>query len=623
MVILPPVEEDPALNRNYIFYWNSCALDLNRITHSLGGPQGGPPLSARILGVLHIAMHDAYFGVKPSRKFSTYLSTSATADPEYRLPATDGDETDPVMSVSAAAVTILQYHYTMPALRVAATTTNALSNLIDDYIENFPETWDALSPSYRYGVEVAKIIINLIANKPTDVGVDQGAYRPSPGPFGYDDDQGGGGRKTGLYRFDDDPTHPVRLVPIDPNQPELGVEPRKIYHGPFYGMTAKRIAVQFFVNGDPNAGIDQHILADPPVGFSISDNGEYNDAVRDIVAMGGTPEANATKRRPDQRVGAYFWAYDGTNLIGTPPRLYDQILRKVAWQRRPYPRPTTADEVAANDADFIRVFALANAAMADAGIFAWQEKYCFEFWRPLSGVREGLGPYTDPFFLSLGAPETNSNQISFKPPFPAYPSGHATFGAATFQAMRLYYKARDNLPFAADEEDNISFTFVSDEMNGVNRDLRQPYDPTRPIEDQVGTVRTRVERNFPSLWHAIFDNALSRIWLGVHWRFDAAAAQDILLPPPSTQPVGTSLYKVNSDGATAYMDPNDIKYKTLGKRGDREGLFPIGGVGLGIGIANDIFGSGLKPTPKEKQPDGRHKCTKPPVKPTMTTQVKK
>lgn len=153
------------------------------------------------------------------------------------------------------------------------------------------------------------------------------------------------------------------------------------------------------------------------------------------------------------------------------------------------------------------------------------------------------------------------------------------------------------MSFAPDEADNIGFELVSDELNGINRDLRQPYDPNVPITDQLGTVRTRVVRKYPSLWAAIFDCGISRIYLGVHWRFDAFASNDVLASPTP-----------NPDGTTAYKPPANIKYQTLGTRADRPGqLFPVGGVPLGIGIANDIFGGNLKPTPVELQPSGRNK----------------
>lgn len=177
-------------------------------------------------------------------------------------------------------------------------------------------------------------------------------------------------------------------------------------------------------------------------------------------------------------------------------------------------------------------------------------------------------------------------------------SGHATFGGACFQAMRLYYRQRDNLAFAPDEADNIGFDFVSDELNGINRDLRQEYDPTLPITEQVGTVRTRVVRHFPSLWAAMFDNSISRVRLGVHWRFDAFASSDVLA---SEMP--------DSEGMTVYKSPANIKYQTLRPRGDRPGqLFPVGGTPLGIDVANDVFQGNLKPTPASLQPSGRNRA---------------
>ncbi|MCJ1253452.1 hypothetical protein MMC24_001263 [Lignoscripta atroalba] len=577
MVILPPSEEPPEYNSNYIFYWNDVALKLNQLTHTLGGPQTGPPLSARALGILHLAINDAYFAIRPDPAglATTYL-TKDSPNPAYSLPDLR-DATDPRLAVAGAAVTVLQQLYTRPDASIAVASTEQLRQFISQSVDGFPDLV-ALSSSYQFGINVGNAILGLLELRPDDPRVNQGAYRPRPG----------------RYRFNDDPTNPVRLIPVNPNDPNGPKRPVRIYLQPFYGMTAPRFAVQMTADGTPSGPPIEHIIADPPVGFGANNTMEYNFSLQDIVRMGGQPALNSTRRRPDQSAGGYFWAYDGSNLIGTPPRLYNQVLRKIAWEKKPA-GPISEE----TNADFARLFALANASMADAGIFAWQEKWRFEFWRPLTGVRDDGGPLGDPFWLTFGTPETNTNNIPFKPPFPAYPSGHATFGGAVFQAARLYYKRRDNLSFAPDEPDNIAFDFVSDELNGINRDLRQPYDPSRPITDQPGTVRTRVTRHFPSLWAAINENALSRIWLGVHWQFDAYSPQDGL--HPSTD--GNNLYQLEADGTTAYKDPADIRYDSTGVRVDRPGqLFPIGGVPLGLGIANDIFGGNLKPTPPNLQP---------------------
>jgi hypothetical protein len=151
--------------------------------------------------------------------------------------------------------------------------------------------------------------------------------------------------------------------------------------------------------------------------------------------------------------------------------------------------------------------------MAEAGSAVWDSKFFYDFWRPVTGIREadaGTGPtgagdgnpatVGDPGFSPLGAPASNiSNGRNFTPPFPAYPSGHAGFGGALFQTLRNFYGT-----------DHIKFTFVSDEFNGVTRDAS-------------GNVRPLIPRTFKSLSQAEEENGQSRIYLGIHWAFDKTA----------------------------------------------------------------------------------------------------
>jgi hypothetical protein len=159
--------------------------------------------------------------------------------------------------------------------------------------------------------------------------------------------------------------------------------------------------------------------------------------------------------------------------------------------------------------ELARLLALVNVAMADAGIAIWESKYHYQYWRPVTGIREadertgptGRGdgnPATvgDTTYLPLGAPASNLAGPNFTPPFPAYPSGHAGFGGAVFEMLRNFYRT-----------DRIRFTFISDEFNGVTR-------------DNNGTVRPVVERSFTSLSEAEEENGQSRIYLGIHWAFD-------------------------------------------------------------------------------------------------------
>jgi hypothetical protein len=87
--------------------------------------------------------------------------------------------------------------------------------------------------------------------------------------------------------------------------------------------------------------------------------------------------------------------------------------------------------------EIARLFALVNVAMADAAIASWDSKYFYQFWRPVTAIR--AQSQSDRNFYPLGAPATNTAGPNFTPPFPAYTSGHATFGGALFQILRKFW----------------------------------------------------------------------------------------------------------------------------------------------------------------------------------------
>ena len=234
---------------------------------------------------------------------------------------------------------------------------------------------------------------------------------------------------------------------------------------------------------------DQFRVAPPPALDSL----EYTNAFYEVKLLGGDGIVTPTVRTEDQTMTGIYWGYDGTPGLGTPPRLYNQITVQIA------------DQMSSNAVDLARLLALVNVAMADAGIAIWESKYYYQFWRPVTGIREAgptgagdgnLATIEDPTFTPLGAQASNLDGPNFTPPFPAYPSGHAGFGAALFQILRNFYGT-----------DDIAFTFVSDEFNGMTRDNK-------------GNVRPLVPRSFSSLSEAEEENGQSRIYLGIHWAFD-------------------------------------------------------------------------------------------------------
>ena len=223
----------------------------------------------------------------------------------------------------------------------------------------------------------------------------------------------------------------------------------------------------------------------------------YATAFNEVKKVGGDGIVTPTLRTEEQTDIGIYWAYDGTPSLCAPPRLYNQIAVQIA------------DQMGSDATELSRLLALVNMAMADAAIAIWESKYYYDFWRPVTGIREadtGTGPtgegdgnaatLGDPTFRPLGAPASNLNGPNFTPPFPAYPSGHAGFGGALFQTLRKFFR-----------QDHIAFTFVSDEFNGLTRDSN-------------GNVRPLIPRSFKSLSEAEEENGQSRIYLGIHWAFD-------------------------------------------------------------------------------------------------------
>jgi hypothetical protein len=209
----------------------------------------------------------------------------------------------------------------------------------------------------------------------------------------------------------------------------------------------------------------------PPAPPALA-SADYTAAFNEVKELGSK---NSATRTAEQTQIGIFWGYDRRGL-GPPPILYNNILQVIAAQQG-----NTMVENA-------RLFALANIAMADAGIVSWDAKYVYNFWRPITAIWEADtdgNPDTiaDLLWEPLGAPG-GGVVPDFTPPFPAYTSGHATFGGAVFRILADYYGT-----------DLMDFTIGSDELPGVTR-------------------------SFHSFSEAAEENGQSRIYLGIHWSFD-------------------------------------------------------------------------------------------------------
>ena len=427
---------------------NTLSLQLVADDFSNGhrASQNGPTKTSRALAIIHLAGHDAYAMV--TRAFDPQL---AGLPP---LPAGSGtDDAAGRVALIAAGCRAAEHLYpdfggTIAAARSAA-------------------TLGADPALLAYGVLVGEAWLVARLNDGSDAVQEDTTYQSGPGHH--------------------------RPDPYIPMQKTLGrawgdVEP----------------FVLASVAGDADLG--------PPPGLNTQEYALAYDQVFDNGTIQLT-ERDASSRH--MAAVGLFWGYDGSNLLGTPPRLYNQIVKAIP-------------EVAGLSHPLrVRLLTAVNAAMADAGIAAWYWKYQYDLWRPIVGIREadaGWGPTGlgdgntfrnrpgDPFWRPLGAPKSNpfpgpvagSAGANGTPNFPAYPSGHATFGSACFETVALLL---DKTP------EQLKVTFTSDEFN-------------KKTTDNTGATRPQWNPTF-TLREAIENNKLSRIFLGVHWIFDATGGEKV------------------------------------------------------------------------------------------------
>ena len=194
----------------------------------------------------------------------------------------------------------------------------------------------------------------------------------------------------------------------------------------------------------------------------------YANAFREVNLYG---KRTSALRSADQTQIAWFWAND-RNGTYKPAGQLNTITQAISVQNH------------LNLEQNARLFAMVNSAMGDAGIVAWDGKYMsdIDLWRPITAIRNADND---------GNPLTKANRawvplLDFSPPFPGYLSGHACFAGAWSAALRNFFGT-----------DNVTFSATSDEPAAA------------------GVVRT-----FSSFSQAGIEDAESRIWLGVHFRFD-------------------------------------------------------------------------------------------------------
>jgi PAP2 superfamily len=180
---------------------------------------------------------------------------------------------------------------------------------------------------------------------------------------------------------------------------------------------------------------------------------EYEE-VRTLGALIGST------RTPAETDFAYFFA---TNYL-------------VTWSQ-------AARELAAahvhHIADSARLFALFHLAIADAGITAWHTKLYYNYWRPLTAIREGDNDGNE---HTVGDP--NWQPLINTPNYPDYTSGASGVSGAAARVLALFFGS-DHIPF------------------------------TLTTTNAVAMQKTRAYNRFSD---ASADVALARILEGIHFR---------------------------------------------------------------------------------------------------------
>ncbi|MEM7212559.1 MAG: Ig-like domain-containing protein, partial [Pseudomonadota bacterium] len=210
------------------------------------------------------------------------------------------------------------------------------------------------------------------------------------------------------------------------------------------------------------ASDDQFRPDAPPslLGDTITDDAYANDLER-VRALG---EAESTDRTDDQTQIARFWA-DGAGTE-TPPGHWNRIAAQVS----------EAEGLSLSQS--AELMLKLNLALADAAIAAWDTKFTYDFWRPVTVLSEGgrvdatqivADPDWDPLLTT--------------PAHPEYVSGHSTYSGAAATVL--------------------TDTFGEDYT----------------FSDNATTTSGEITRDFDSFWHAATEGGESRIFGGIHFDF--------------------------------------------------------------------------------------------------------
>lgn len=212
----------------------------------------------------------------------------------------------------------------------------------------------------------------------------------------------------------------------------------------------------------------------PPLEYSTDPNSQLYAQAREVQIIVNNIKAG---QNYEDRWIADFWSDDCPILTFTPAGRFVAVANQVV----------THKNVSLDLAAY--TYAKVCMGLSDAGVRAWNEKYRYNLQRPIDYIRETIGATN---WNTIMCPD-GSGQY-FTPPFPAYPSGHATFGAVAAEVLTDIY--------------GHNYPMVDRCHEGRSEFISTP-------------------RSFQNFYEMAAENAYSRIPIGVHFRIDAEAGVNL------------------------------------------------------------------------------------------------
>jgi membrane-associated phospholipid phosphatase len=205
---------------------------------------------------------------------------------------------------------------------------------------------------------------------------------------------------------------------------------------------------------------------------------------------------------PDISSNAYVVAYDEVRELGrfdSRTRSPDQTHAALWWKdfaENSHNRLARA-LIAKQGVDLwtaSRMFALLNASIFDGYVAAFDSKFQYNHWRPYTAIRWARH---DGNPRTMGEPDwTNTHRHTYA--FPSYPSAHGTVCAAAMTVLADTFSA------------DYAFEMTTREVNASG-----PISPLIKMHPS--------KRRFASFAAAAMECATSRVYLGIHFRYDATA----------------------------------------------------------------------------------------------------